>query len=415
MATPYNKIWVNNDDQSELTGYIESMSFEDAVLEDSFLNLTMAVPADMNIADTPYLTNGTELYFIFGYLDGAYSPRHLVRIVDITYKYGARITLSIKCLDKGSVVKKNSDRKVWKGKTTIQIITEILQGYGMEFEYDEYRGGHKKWDSIPQGNKSDFDFIRYLVSREVSGNYLFYVKNNRGYLVQRAHEEKSTAAYVYGDGTGTVLSFEPSLKESTQTGAGNSSGVAATFGDGSSATVKDDKEPDNKFYYDANAKDVTAQLKKEYKDIGTPEQKERIKETVGKVVNSAVADKTEAANLSNYNKTKENAKILTAKLKVEGDPTITSNTVINMQGVYKPHQGAWLVTKVTHEINASGYVTTMDMDKGYKTNKTTGKKKSKSGSKEEAPDAGPIIAYDANANEVIVDKLDYTRKIIGKN
>lgn len=410
MATPFFKIYINGDETKELRGTVDSFDFEDCVDEDSFLTITMGLPEDMDISESPYLENGMLLTFKFGLLQGLYSQAHTVKIVDVEYDYGNIVTLSLKCLDIGTNMKKNSEPKVWKNKTTIEIVKEILEGHGMEFEYDEYKGGHKKWESMPQGKKSDFDFIKYLVSREVSGNYLFYIRGIRGYLVQRSNENQSTGTYTYAKGEGVVLAFKPSIKESSQTGAGNSSSVTTTGADGKTTTSTDDSEPEsgNKFLFDKDANDVGNTLRQVANVIGTPEQKKKTKKSVGKNNNPAVADADEAKNLASFNKTKENAKIMTANLRLELDPTIVPNTVINMAGVFKPHQGAWLIKKVRHRIDSSGGTTSCDMEKGFKKNKSKGPKK---GGKGEAPKK-PITAVDGNGNEVYVNTSAYNRKII---
>ncbi len=422
--TPFFKIFIQNEDGKQIEE-VDSFLFEDCIEEDSYLNISLGLPKDMPLTETPYFKNGVFLYFYFGYLNGLNSKMHKVRIVDVDWDYLEQIKLTLKCLDLGSVMKKTSNQKIWKKKTTLEIATEILEGYGLAFEYDEYKEGNKVWDSIPQGNKSDFDFIRYLVSREVTGNYTFYIRGETAYIVQRPDTANSRRTFIYGDGSGTVVKFKPSFKESTQKGAGDSSRMVNTDSNGN--TIKEEDKNDDKKgngrLYDANSVDVTNQayLSKAktdtinyLKNVGSKEQRENTQNLIGLTNNPAVADSNEAKNLAKSKRISQDAKVLVATLTIEGDPTLQANEVINMKGVAKPHQGAWVIVKATHEIKNGGYLTMLELSKGYKSNKSQGKKQDNTDTTEVTKSSTKYRGFTENADEVKVDSEKFNRKRIGK-
>lgn len=83
----------------------------------------------------------------------------------------------------------------------------------------------------------------------------------------------------------------------------------------------------------------------------------------------AQPNSSESRNRANRKHKKDKLKELTATLVVEGNPLLRANTIIEIKGVAGVHEGKWYVTKVSHAINKSGYLTTLELSKNA-TNKS---------------------------------------------
>lgn len=406
---PYYKVYIGKDANNDISELVESFVYEDAVEEDSLLRITIKSDYALSLTDDPRIKTGAILVFQFGYLSGQISEQHRARITDLKHKYRDRVTMEIIALDIGTVARKVQEQKIWKNKTSSQIAREIAEKYGLISIVDETK---KVWDNLPQGNKSDMQFLNYLAQREDGGNYVVYIRNNDLYFVERSTDESSVRTYIYGDGDGTVMYFEPTFKESSQKGDANAS-IVATF------------DP-YKGEYKAEVIDNTTEsntgtlgsYKKEYKtesiskgggkyvlvnenalgDKGRKNAGFNI-QSVAPSPKSHVTDptpsKTEAYNLGNSKKKSATLKTLVAKLGVVGNPLLVPNTVITMKGVAKVHSGNWLVQKVTHTIKGEGYVTVADLAKN---GTNVGKKK--------AEDANKTVGAEKQEKTVKVSKVN---------
>jgi hypothetical protein len=78
---------------------------------------------------------------------------------------------------------------------------------------------------------------------------------------------------------------------------------------------------------------------------------------------------SESRNRANRKHKQDKLKELTATLVVEGNPLLRANTIIEVKGVAGVHEGKWYVTKVSHAISKSDYLTTIELSKNA-TNKS---------------------------------------------
>lgn len=346
MKEPYYKVYI---DKRDISLYVESINYEDSSEIDNLITLEIDQNYALRLADDEDFTTGRFITFQFGFLQGAVSELHKARITDITHKYRERVSMTVKCLDLGTTIKKTTSQKIWKGKTSSEIAKEIADSYGMDSEITPTK---KVLDSIPQGNKSDLEFLRYLAARESGGNFVTFIRNNTLYFSERGLKEESRVTFTYGDGNSTLVSFEPSIKESGQSAAGVKSLNTTTVVDNTTET-KTGSTGSYKVYYGEDGS-----LAK--KVAGTDTSKESV---IGKRNTTAVKDGSEAANLANHSKKKANLKTLVAKLVVEGNPILTPNTVVTVKNVAKRHLGNWYITKITHAIKGQSYLSTMELSR----------------------------------------------------
>lgn len=279
--------------------------------------------------------------------------------------------MTVKGLDTGTVMKKTTSQKIWKGKTSSQIAKEIAHSYGMEAEVVDTK---HVWDNMPQGNKSDVAFLKYLASREEGGNFVCYIRGNTLYYTTRNLSEASKVTFEYGWGDGKLVSFEPTTKESGK----KPTSIKASASHVNPLTGDVEKEDvDNKTEAKTGA---TGNYRVYYGEDGTEAARKKGKDTskessLGKPVVQPVKDKKEAKNLINSRKKEGSLKEITAKLTIEGNPLVTPNVMITIKNVAKRHLGNWYVTKVSHRISNSAYITVLDMCRNATKSKGKGNEK----------------------------------------
>lgn len=359
MKAPYYKVYIGKRD---ITQYVESLNYEDTVEEDNLVVMEIDYNYAMELADDKDFSTGNMMSFQFGFMGEQVSELHKARITDVTHKYRERVSMTVKCLDLGTTVKKTTSQKIWKNKTSSEIAKEIAADYGLEAEV---KPTTKKWANLPQGNRSDLDFLKYLAAREDDGGFIVFIRNNTLYFNERGIKENSKVTFTYAWGDGTMISFEPAVKESSQ----SAHGVKTTATHIDQKTGKVEKEEVD------NDKETKTGTTGNYKVYRGEDGKFVGNKRVGKPNTQPVADKREAKNLANHSKKKASLEGVTAKLVIEGNPLVTPNCVITIKNVAKRHLGNWYVKKVTHNIRGQAYVTTLDLAQNGSKVKTATKAK----------------------------------------
>lgn len=351
MKAPYYKIWIGDRD---ITEYIESLDYEDTTEEDNLVTVNVDQEFALMLADDRDFVTGTIISMQFGFMAGTISELHQARMTDITHDYKERVKMTIKCLDLGTAMKKTTSQKVWENMTTSEIAQAIADKHGLRSEITPTT---RVWETMPQGNRNDVDLLAYLVKRDGDGNNIVFIRNATLYLTPRGTKEDSLITYEYGAGNGVLISFTPSLKESSKDGSFNQTAVVNI----------DDKTGEVKAsVVDAQTEENTGTTGSHKLVYGaeTGEQVGNIFEdntTAGKPNLECVEDDVEATSLANATKKKEAHKVMTAKLVVEGNPLLSPNSIITITNVAKRHIGNWLVSKVRHKISQTRYVTSCDL------------------------------------------------------
>lgn len=413
MKAPFYRIFIDNDSKRELTEYVDGFKYEDCTEEDDMIEFRIS-PENAKVFDEDKeLITGVNLTFEFGYMGLETSGFRKARITDVSVKYADFISITVRALDKGTVMKKQSSCKVWKDKTTKDIVSEIAQMYGLT-PYCEIEG--TRWKSLPQGHLSDYEFLQQVAMKEADGDYICFVRDTELRFEKRGVEKKSKRTFTYGDPESKILSFEPKNQESTAKKGGINSTAAGFDAMNKKPVVHSSSRKDGAMLdeyvnvYDANGnktgtkKVPIQQPEKQQKDatLGT----QGLGQTMvmppmdGKSLGSTAKSQTKAGALNQE----------TASLRIEGDPTIRANEVITMAGVFKKHSGNWYAKKVTHEINSGGYITTYELAKNGrkvgsvkatgKVNKTVGSSKSEPNKTTIPVQKQSVNKYNANAEKV---------------
>lgn len=363
---PFYKVILIGKTERDLTPYIDSFRFEDGVEEDDMIEVRFSSLGANQVADDKDLVTGAIIKYQFGFLGGRVTSFREVRLTDITVRYADTISLTLRALDKGTVMKKQTSNKVWKNVTTRTIVNTIAQSYGLK---GDCKIVGKTWDSLPQGHLSDFEFLQQIASKEAEGEYICYVKDKSLVFEKRGIEKQSTKTYVYGDGNGRVISFEPKTQESTAKKTGVAAKTVAFDPKAKKAVVGSGERNDGAMLDESpNLYNSSANRVGTKDDIDTP-SKTKDDGIFGKVQSlggTIVSPPHDKKTLDD--KAKKEAKDggldqETATLRIEGDPDRQANEVITMAGVFKRHLGNWLIKKVTHDISSGGYTSTLELAK----------------------------------------------------
>lgn len=222
MKAPFYKVYLEGDEKKDISEFIDGINYEDCANKDSQIEFNVHKEKVNTLLDDESIVAGTMISFQFGFMGQALSEVHTAVIKDIEASfdtYGRSCT--IRAMDKGVRLKKNSNTKIWKNITTLDIVKSIAQEHGLSVIIGEVT---QKYDSLPQANRSDMDLLKYLAQREDAGNFISYIRNDTLYFVPRGTDTDSQVTYTYGDGS-SIESFKPKYRESTNSQAGKETEV----------------------------------------------------------------------------------------------------------------------------------------------------------------------------------------------
>lgn len=396
MKAPFYSVFLDNDEKRDITYLIESFKYEECTEEDDLLSIRIASKYAEEFDKDSEIKEGTKLLFKFGYIGGLVSKLKRARITDISYKYAERVSIEVKALDLGNVMKKVTSSKVWVG-TTKQIAQEIADRYGLDLVID-YEG--RTWN-IPQGNDSDFEFLQKLVLREQDGNYIMFVSGNDLKIVKKGLNKASAISLTYGEASSGIISFTSNYSEATAKTEGIGNTVKG-FDPLNKKPIEKSTSPDKQDNTCHTGEKVNIYNSVGEK-IGTKTLNPTDDKAFGKNVVATSSNSADLSNLSNSLNKKGAAKMLTGSLVLEGNPVLEADAVITMLNVFKRDLGNWYSKKVAHEISGSGYRSTVQMDKnGSKKGKVASPNPntSKGKSVEECKDTVTVNVYNANGEKI---------------
>lgn len=393
---PFYRVMIQDTEQ-DITDRVVRISYEDTIEQDDLVKISLD-KLDLEFIDNTKINKGTKLVFTFGYQGGDISPKRLCVVKDFETNYSTTITMLVKALDQGYLMKKLTSDKVYKGKKSSDVVKEIAGIFGLEYEIQETEITH---DALPQGNKSYHVFIQELADREGAssgnkGSFQFYVKGNKLYFTERDLSKESIRTFVYGSGDDIVKSFTPRYEQKS----GESEEVSASGIDLDSnesftekANVADSEETgvgQNKIVYDVNGKVIkkieNATGKKLVPD--SPVQSETKKKVTGKQKDAELTE-------------------LKGTLSIEGDPLVESGKIITLSGVAQKHAGNWYIETAYHVVSRSGFSTELRLSKNAAIkppveDKTKVKYQNKSvgDTESDVKKEVPVIRYDVNGEEI---------------
>ncbi len=338
MITPVYRVLVGAR-RTDISDRIERFRFEHSTKKDNILELTIKREFSEAMADDDIIVSDAVVNFTFGLVGGPMSIPQTMKVSDIEVTYADRITMLVRCMDDGNTLKKNSPQTIWKNTTAALIAAEIAKANGLKADVQNGTDLRKITEEA-QGGKSDYEFLSYLSSQEAG--YIFFVDSETLHFKKRSTNKASSITYTYGDGR--LKSFSPKLRKSTQMPQTQSANVTV---------IDPDKKTETTVADDSGTK-----LGKYRFDQASELLERTTDEDKGKKVYTPPTGVKGATTTSNAMASDSNLKVLEAGLIVYPNPLLLSDMVVTMAGVARKYAGNWLVTKVVHEITASGGIST---------------------------------------------------------
>ena len=395
MKVPIIKVYAG-EKKTDISEFVESFKFEDVIEKDDFAQFKIS-PKITDVYDLDKIIKaGVIIRFQFGYLGGAMSVIHKARISDIAIKYGINISIDVKALDLGSLLRKDSSNTVWKDMTTKEIVSNIAKKHGLKYECDIES---EKWNNLPQGHLDSFEFLKQLTQKQDDGNSIVTVTGDTLKVVRRGLNKHSSRTFTYGNPNDIVISFESKVEKSK-----GKDGVSIA-GEGTTANTDSDSQK--------NAISLVIDANKG-KQIGKMQGGQILKEVEGVTTNfmsgvksffSPEKEKPKVESKSNAISKKSELKELTGTLVLLGLPTIVCNGIITLQGVLKRDIGNWYIAKVVHDISSNGYKTTLELSRSKQgTGKTTNATKGDTDAKDAA--TTKLRVYKDGGTQVAVNESE---------
>lgn len=312
-----------------------------------------------------FLRRGNVITYQYGYTAGDTSPEYVGRIVWVNTSYsssdGCKEVLRIS--PTGISTKFGGSNKVWKDKTASQIAREIAARHRLYADVDDTNRVYK---NLPQGNRSDIEFLRYLARRE-HPNMNVYLTSSGIMFKRIGTYKKSKYLFDLSDPNHSVISLTFDWQEVTQ----DKNWIASYTKDGAVDTEKLVSDVEAlapkvvQFDKEGNALQVIAP---EIVTEGTVEQ-----QIVGTVGNAIASTKPiienfknvwEGSSLAKNLKTEQKIQELTANLTVVGYPSYMKDDLLTIKGVKSRLEGNYWIQSVTHTINVqSGFTTEFDLNR----------------------------------------------------
>ncbi len=329
----------------DITQQITRFSYEDCEDQDDLLEL--ALEGDVDLTDISLLQEGNIIKARWGYVDGWSDIKECI-IKELEYDFSETVQVRLKAYDVGSKMKGRGSQKIWKNKTYSQIAKEIANKYRLTKKIIETS---VLIECEPQGNKSDFAFLRYLAEKI---DYQFYIQNNELHFHERDLAQKPLLTLTYKGKDGLLVSFRP--KSQAQSNKAEGTEVAAIGFD--PLNKKDIIHKAN----DSNTEQVVLGEKTLFVDGATGEERYEARET-GKVIPSPHQTISENKKIAEKIKKEAQLNQLEAEATVIGIPNITAKGTIEIAGVGIKFGGNYFIKRVRHDIGTGGYLMTLDLQR----------------------------------------------------
>lgn len=380
------KAWLNNEDISDAVYFIR---YESDVKKGDLIELRMRNIND--IVNSKHVVAGAKLQFQYGFIGSFQSSTHVARLVNIDVDFAQNgILLNLKAVDKGIELKRGTSNRIWNNVTLSQIAETVANEYDLTPRVEPTQ---KVYHALPQGGRSEWEFLQYLVNRE-AGAYQLRVSDYTLFLERNARSKPSKRTYTYGE---DIISLRVQLKEVTQkaqidtansnVGISNRTGLLgpellANFGfsysmaDGSTTYgsikrgIKEWETKDGRFSLDELTRTKYKGGKLTVVDKPLFQSKVVVmndRDNNGSFVRKRLvytpSDPLESEVLTNNVNEKTKTKVLTAIVEVELDPALKSGDMITLNTLVDRYNGNWFIETITHTVDRSGGRTEMTLNK----------------------------------------------------
>lgn len=373
--TPFYKVSIRNtndpNDDRDISPYISEFTYEDGTDVDNMLTIEIRTSAKQFL-DDPVFAEGSYLTFSWGYLQGKQSSIFILRIANIQAYYETIIRMQIQATDLGILMKKNQSKKDWKNTKASEIARQIASFYGLKPVVDDSETVHA---FMPQGGKTDYNFMKYLSKIQKTGSWRFFIKNDTLYFTRLKLEQESFKTFKYMDPNGTVISFSPYSRETSKSNAARNTVITSVdpFTNKpvqkviNDSTSKDDVKLGDypAHIYNADGQEIAGPSKNNQQKRPSQIQNAQKDPDRAGVHIWSPGDSEESENVGNSEKKGTSLEEYMANLETEGDPDMLSDIVITMGGeISKRDIGNWFITRAKHMITPeAGYICEFTMHK----------------------------------------------------
>lgn len=379
MPAPFYKITLGNGSTAvDLSDWVDKVEIADSKERDNMISVTVYDDIDYKVVDSKGLFKGADLTVQFGFMGTASVVGvHKGKVVEINTRYTKGACTTIRAYDKGNYIKTNNRNTVWKNKTSSQIAETIATNNGLSIIVDQTT---KVWDSIPQGNRSDIEFLRYLAGRETDGDFHTYLRDDVLYFTKERLDEEAVNLYKIGADE-RVLSFD--VKDEHAANRAQGGGTQLIMVDRNKAIGKIGVNNDNmrnnislgsyveQFINDGSFHFTTKTEKPasattwygKALDKGMSVVTKLGEDIVHKIIPTPDVGKDVATNIGNRQTKHSKLKQISATLTIVGDPRLKPNQIITISNVAKRHAGNWIVTECRHRIDSGGFLTVLELNR----------------------------------------------------
>ncbi|HOR65837.1 MAG TPA: contractile injection system protein, VgrG/Pvc8 family [Candidatus Sumerlaeota bacterium] len=292
----------------------------------------------------PLLQARNEITVRWGYAGRLSFPRTGI-MLEPEKDYGETLKLTIKAYDKGSKLHGRAEQRIWNQMTYSAITSDIARKHGLKPIVEDSK---KIIESLPQGGRSDWAFIKFMAS-EI--NYDFYVSADELHFHTKDKRKPPVAQFFwFHPKSDYLISFKPRLNIQEEKGEGTET-TAVGYD-------LDSREP---LTHAANAgtKGEPA-LGDKTLMINTDTGDTRYSPTeTGLVIATPHQSQGEVEAEAETQRRRAEMDQATAELELVGIPFLSIGQIIDVQGVDAQFAGLWLIYGARHDIGDGGYKTTL--------------------------------------------------------
>lgn len=343
-SAPFIEVFLIRETPLPLNDFIQSFSYKKSYKEDNVLELQIKDSFSLLLADR--ISINDKIRFRFGYLGESRSDFEVCKVNDIDVKYFPSPRLMIRCTDFGNDLKENQSNKIWKGKTLYDIANEVANNYNLTFIGDKTR---IKYESEPQSNKTDMQFLTELARRE---NLVVYVDSETMYLQKLDLDKAPSLKIKYKDSNLYDATFQ---KENTSTKLASNKVIATSFNPESKKTTAVASSNESTSLGSQVIVNAMGEIKS-LKDKVFGDVSDKAERVVG-----ANKTRSELDNIANEKNTQGKLNKITCNLKIRLNPFIKEKDIILLDGFAQLHNGNYLVESISHTIDNGKAVSTLSL------------------------------------------------------
>lgn len=400
-------------DGQSITDFCTSFEYEDSTDKDDMVTLQLS-NLPYRIYESKGFQIGSRLTAQWGFIKGK-TRSVTLEIKNIEPNFGEENTCTVKALDKGQNMKKAVVGKVWKNVTASQIIMAIAEKHKLTYNKQAIsflksfanteaqkeqsfknnpsaqfymENPSRKYESLPQGNRTDWEMIQYLLQQE-GYDWHAYVKEDDLVVKKRNVGKTAGRSFVFAAGV-NIQSFKPKANDTEQTGAStevktqgfdmlNKTPVEGVSNPETDA--KNTKLDSEKIYsYDASANEIGTTIATGQKDVSAS--------TTKAGADAEAGGKFDKAGLG----------AVEADMVIIGDPDITADIVVTVNGLPKQFNGNYYVGTCKHTINDT-YTCSLALKKST-TGGTAGASSNTSKGSTDTSKKEKVYVYNSNGRQI---------------